>query len=89
MKSNGGKILLFVFIGLILIVFTFSAGLWTGSLITRGGMNPAINAAASGTSLPLSPERIHCHPDRSRNPILSPSGKPGRPFTQFRGSTSG
>ena len=39
MKSNTGKILLFVFIGLLLIAFIFSAGLWTGSMFTRGGIN--------------------------------------------------
>jgi carboxyl-terminal processing protease len=39
MKSNTGKILLFVFIGLLLIAFIFSAGLWTGSMVTRGGIN--------------------------------------------------
>ena len=48
MKSNAGKILLFVFIGLILIVFTFSAGLWTGSMITSGGKNPALTLQLPG-----------------------------------------
>jgi carboxyl-terminal processing protease len=50
MKSNTGKVLLYVFIGLILIVFTFSAGLWTGSKITNGGNNPAITLQLPGVS---------------------------------------
>jgi carboxyl-terminal processing protease len=52
MKSNGGKILLFIFLGLILIVFTFSAGLWTGSMITRGGLNPASMLQLQGPASP-------------------------------------
>lgn len=39
MKSKTGKILLVAFVSLIVIVFTFSAGLWTGNMITHGGVS--------------------------------------------------
>jgi carboxyl-terminal processing protease len=39
MKSNGGKILLFVILGLVLIVLVFSAGLWTGSIFNRNAVD--------------------------------------------------
>ena len=36
MKTDGGKVLLFVLLGLILVGLIFSAGLWTGSVMTGG-----------------------------------------------------
>jgi len=51
MKSIGGKILLFVFLGLIAIVLVFSAGLWTGSILNRnaGDLRSAIQLPFSST----------------------------------------
>jgi carboxyl-terminal processing protease len=51
MKSNGGKILLFVFLGLVLIVLVFSAGLWTGSILNRnlGDLQSAIQLPLPST----------------------------------------
>lgn len=51
MKSNGGKILLFVFLGLVLIGLVFSAGLWTGSILNRnvGDLRSAIQLPLPST----------------------------------------
>ncbi len=62
MKSTTGKILLFVFIGLILIVFTFSAGLWTGSMITNGGKNPAMKLQFPGVATQSDPAQLTATP---------------------------
>ncbi len=62
MKSTTGKILLFVFIGLILIVFTFSAGLWTGSMISNGGKNPAMKLQFPGVATQSDPAQLTATP---------------------------
>lgn len=72
MKSNSGKILLFIFIGLIALVFVFSAGLWTGSLISRQGLNPASLLQLPSVSVPTTPQAGSTTTPVDRNTLFVP-----------------
>jgi len=72
MKSNSGKILLFIFIGLIALVFVFSAGLWTGSLISRQGLNPASLLQLPSASVPITPQAGSTTTPVDRNTLFVP-----------------